>query len=443
MSALSQPTDEIEATRARPGSRWGILALLAAFSFVSYFNRISAPVVANEWASQFHLDVEDLGAIFAALLFCYTLFMTPGGWLIDRIGAKGALVVMGLGSGSFVMLTGAAGSWGAANPYLYLLLARGMLGIFTAPLYPSTSRLVRAWFPLGERALANGLVTCAAPLGAAIAHPLFAGMVAEFGWPGAFAAAGGATILLAVFLALAARDAPAPAPAPPRIVSLDSPSAVAGPLAPWYTVFANRSLAYLTASYAAVGYFQYLLFYWIGHYFLNVRELPAEQARLYAMVTTMVMGFTMPVGGLAADLLSRQWGLRWGRASVAGIGMVLAATALTRATGAAEPVVALAWFVLASAAIGLCDGPSWATAAELGGARGGTSAAVFNTGGNIGGVIATDLSARIGEHFGWSVSLWVGSAVCIVGAAFWLLVDPHERTEARLRQPSPSPGGGA
>lgn len=436
MSALSQPTDEIETTRARTGSRWGILALLAAFSFVSYFNRISAPVVANEWASQFRLGVEDLGEIFAALLFGYTLFMTPGGWLIDRIGAKGALVVMGLGSGSFVMLTGAAGIWGAANPYLYLLLARGMLGIFTAPLYPSTSRLVRAWFPLGERALANGLVTCAAPLGAAIAHPLFAGMVAELGWPGAFAAAGAATIGLAAYFARAARNAPPL----PRFASLDSSRAAAGPLEPWYTVFANRSLGYLTASYAAVGYFQYLLFYWIGHYFLNVRELPAEQARLYAMVTTMVMGFTMPMGGLAADLLSRQWGLRWGRASVAGIGMVLAATALTRATGAAEPLVSLAWFVLASAAIGLCDGPSWATAAELGGERGGTSAAVFNTGGNIGGVIATYLSALLGEHLGWSVSLWVGSAVCIVGAAFWLLVDPHERTESRLRQPTPSPG---
>ena len=38
----------------------------------------------------------------------------------------------------------------------------------------------------------------------------------------------------------------------------------------------NRSLLLLTVSYSAVGYFEYVFFYWMGYYFENVVKLNTE-----------------------------------------------------------------------------------------------------------------------------------------------------------------------
>src|SRR4051794_18480344 len=90
--------------------RWRVVALLLAFSFMSWFNRVSMSAAYDE-RIQNELGISEgaIGVVYSAMLFAYMLFMTPGGWLADRIGPRRALALMGFGSALFVALTGVVG----------------------------------------------------------------------------------------------------------------------------------------------------------------------------------------------------------------------------------------------------------------------------------------------------------------------------------------------
>ena len=89
---------------------WRIVALLVAFSFMTWFNRVSMAVAYDTKIGPVNgVSEEAIGTVYSAFVLSYLLFMTPGGWFIDRFGAKRALVIMGLGSGLFGALTSVAG----------------------------------------------------------------------------------------------------------------------------------------------------------------------------------------------------------------------------------------------------------------------------------------------------------------------------------------------
>jgi dipeptide/tripeptide permease len=94
----------------------------------------------------------------------------------------------------------------------------------------------------------------------------------------------------------------------------------------------------------------------------------------------------------------------------------------------------LAWvvvcFTLAMGALGACEAPFWVTGVELGGRRGGLSAAVLNAGGNVGGMLGPLLTPVISKFFGWQASLGVAGVVCAIGAALWWWIHPAARRTA-------------
>src|SRR5262245_22270902 len=128
--------------------RWRILLLMMAFVALAHFNRVSMTVAgAEKIIRKDFISEPEMGIIYSAYLFPYTLFMVPGGWFIDRFGPRVAWMVAGLGAAVFVALTGVAGLlWTeAAALWLGLLLVRGLLGVAYAPLHPTGARLVGNW----------------------------------------------------------------------------------------------------------------------------------------------------------------------------------------------------------------------------------------------------------------------------------------------------------
>jgi dipeptide/tripeptide permease len=75
----------------------------------------------------------------------------------------------------------------------------------------------------------------------------------------------------------------------------------------------------------------------------------------------------------------------------------------------------------------MSEGPFWASAVELGGRRGGSSAALFNTGGNAGGLLAPFVTPWVGERFGWGSAVALGALICLVGVVLWFWIDLDER----------------
>lgn len=162
-----------EPNRSPGWAAWRIVALLTAFSFMSWFNRVSMAVAYDtRIGPDLGVSEEAIGTVYSAFFLSYLLFMTPGGWFIDRFGPKRALLVMGLGSGLFGALTYFAGSpslRAAGLMVTALLCIRFCMGLVSAPLYPAATRTVSYWVPLHQRVSANSVVQGAAAIGMACA----------------------------------------------------------------------------------------------------------------------------------------------------------------------------------------------------------------------------------------------------------------------------------
>jgi MFS family permease len=450
-------TADVVEPPARPTwVRWRIVALLMAFSFMQHFNRTSMAIAGDlRIMDQFCLTPTQMGLVYMAFLLVYTICMTPGGWFSDRHGTWLSLGVMGLGSAFFCILTGLPGygilAFGLVLPTLIVI--RGLMGLFSAPIYPASGRAVSVWIPFPQRSWANALVTGIAFVGIACSYVVFGKLVDWLDWPPAFAIAGGVTGFFGLVWLGYATNRPGQHPsvneAERRLTEGEEPPTNAAALrqeyegatsvaaAPvpmpardgWRALLGNRSLLLLTLSYAAIGYFEYMFQYWMHYYFSDVLHLAEGASRLYAGIPQFALIATVPLGGWLSDRLVRAYGYRLGRAAVPVAGMLASAVFLYVGTLGSGPEWVVTWFTLALGAVGACEGPCWATAIELGGARGATAGGIFNTGGNVGGAVAPYLTPWVGQRYGWSWAINVSSLVCLLGVVFWLWIDPRERSE--------------
>jgi len=431
--------------------RWRIVVLLVAFSFMTWFNRVSMAVAYDERIrADLNISEEAMGSVYSIFLVAYMVFMTPGGWLIDRFGPKWALVVMGFGSGLFGALTGLAGLPALAAAGLVLpafFVIRFIMGMLSAPVYPAASRAVSFWVPQGRRTLANGLVQSGAALGIAFAFPIFGALIDTFGWPVAFMCSGTITALLALLWTLYATDHPIQHAGvnkgelhrigadPQAVDAVDSSASKMPPH--WLRLFRNRSLVLLTVSYAALGYMEYLFFFWMHYYFDDVLHVGKAASRTYAMILFLSFAGGMVLGGGVTDRLQSMWGHGQGRSVVPIAGMTAGAFFLWLGLLVQGIDGIITCLAVALAGVGACEAAVWTTAVELGGHQGGTAAGICNTGGNLGGLIAPVLTPylshevmavfAVDEQVGWQWGIALGGLICLFGAILWWWIDPHER----------------
>lgn len=447
------------ATIDSPGDsrvRLKIVALLMAFSFTNYMNRLCMAVAGDSIRATYGIGETTYGTILSALVLGYTLCMLPGGWLSDRFGSRRALACMGFGTALCCAATALLG-WTIAASQTALMVAllwlvRAGLGACTSPLYPAAGRSVSRWIPFAQRARVNALVTGVASFAIAASYPVCGFLIDHIGWPATLLIWGAATAAVAGLWVVLARDAPHehPAVSPAELeliggaqppVAAKAETAAAPAWRTWRALVANRSLCLLTLSYACMGYVEYLVFYWSESYFKNVLALGSAGGRAAAMIPPLCMGFSMPAGGWLCDRLLPVVGYRRCRAMVAGAGMVGCGLFMLLATCTANQALIVACFALALASVGITEGPAWATAIDLGGRHAATSAAIANTGGNAGGALSPTLtpwiSALVIEHWqttsqtGWAWGMRVAGAVCLAGAVMWRWIDASQRPADR------------
>jgi ACS family glucarate transporter-like MFS transporter len=434
-----EPADELQI--ARTAGRWNLVPLLLLMVAVSHFNRISITVAGAEVIiPQRGISPTEMGWIYSSFLIFYTLAMSPGGWFIDRYGAALGLLILALGSAIFMALTGLAGQfWTGATLLVSLLIVRSLMGITNVSTHPGAASFVGQWIPPRQQNFVNGLVNFAALMGISITYPLFGMMIDRFGWSDASFIAAGGTLCLALIWGLFAFKGPQVRPhpvaaSPPSNGAPINPFAIqtGDPPAPGARPrsigsLLNRSLLCLTASYAALGYFQYLFFYWAQYYFEEVRHLSKDDGRQFASGLAIAMGLGMVVGGWLTDWSRHRFPHPRTIALMPVVGLSGAAAALVPGIFSDSTLVTVCCFALAMAAAGTCEGAFWTLAVEIGGRRGGLAAAILNTGGNAGGLIAPVLTPYISEWLGWQAGLAFASAVCLIGALCWLGIDPRQR----------------
>ena len=416
--------------------RWRIVTLLMAYIAISHFNRISMSVAGTEQVMPaYQIGETTMGFVYSSYLIVYTICMIPGGWFIDRFGTRVALMVVGFGSAIFVAFTGLAGLLFASGSMLIvaLLFVRGLLGAVTAPVHPGAASAIASWMPTGSLATANGLVVGSALIGISATYYVFGSLSDWFGWTGAFAVAAVVTMLLALLWTSYATTCPGEHPAvnlaerqkieTDRVVVAD----LNGEPMPW-SAPQKRSLTLLTLSYATIGYVQYLFFYWSQYYFDKVLELGKETGRFNSTLLTLAMGAGIMLGGWLCDRSIRRFGRRVGTALLPVLGCIACTVGLGGGIFFEEPLLSLLCFTIAMAAIGVSEAPFWTSAVDIGGRRAGIAAAIMNTGGNVGGLLAPIITPLFSHYFGWQAGLALAALICLLGALPWFWIDVTARS---------------
>lgn len=409
--------------------RWALVGVLFVLSAVSYLDRVNMSIAGQLVSRSYGLTTVELGRIFSAFLIGYALFQAPAGRLADRLGPRRTLTWGVVWWSVFTTLTGLmppAVSWGFAG----FLAVRFLLGVGEALVYPAGNRVVAKWIPAHERGLATGIVFAGVGIGAGITPPLVTALMVRYGWRWSFAVCALIGLVAAIVWAIVGRNTPAEHPwvgsAEREHIGRGLPvEARSAPTVSWSAIARHSGVLALTFSYATFGYAAYIFFSWFFIYLNAVRGLDLKSTSYFAMLPFLAMAVGSPLGGWVADRLIPIVGRRAARNGIAMGGLLLAAIFI--AVGIRVDEARLASVVLAggAGALYLSQSSFWSTTADVGGSSAGAVSGVMNMGNQLAGAVTSSLTPVIANYWGWSASFLLASALLILGAATWLLVDPE------------------
>jgi ACS family hexuronate transporter-like MFS transporter len=145
--------------------------------------------VIGEIKKEIPISTEQYARLGSLFLFAYAVMYAVGGRIMDWLGTRVGYTVMVVWWSAANFLTGTASS------VLGLGVFRFLLGMGEGRGFPGSGKAVAEWFPPPERALAFGIFNTGSALGAVVAPPLIALIVAVLGWRSVFFITGGAGIV--------------------------------------------------------------------------------------------------------------------------------------------------------------------------------------------------------------------------------------------------------
>jgi MFS family permease len=157
-----------------------VVLLLATVLFINYVDRGALPTAAHLIQADLHLNEAQLGLLFSAFFWTYSLVQIPVGWLAERYGAHRVLAL-----GLAVWAT-ATIFVGAAHTFPTLLGLRLLLGIGESAGFPCVSKLLAAVVPIKSLGTANGIVAFAYLFGPAVGTYFGGVLMDHYGWRAAF-----------------------------------------------------------------------------------------------------------------------------------------------------------------------------------------------------------------------------------------------------------------
>jgi ACS family D-galactonate transporter-like MFS transporter len=126
--------------------RWQIFAILWILVLLNFIDRATLSIALPMISEEFSLAPEVQGVILGSFFWTYLIFQIPGGWLLDKLGARAVVGGAGVIWGLFQLLGGFVNGAG------FLTVTRLGLGASEAPVFPAGAKLSSNWLPAKERA---------------------------------------------------------------------------------------------------------------------------------------------------------------------------------------------------------------------------------------------------------------------------------------------------
>jgi ACS family glucarate transporter-like MFS transporter len=407
-------------------TRYAVLFFVYLAAFITYLDRVCISVAAPAMQHDLGLSQIQFAWVFTVFYIAYGVCEMPTAWLGDRWGQRRMLIrIVGCWS-LFTILTG------MVRNLATLMTTRFVFGAAEAGAFPTLSRALSRWFPLGERSRANGIMWMGARSGGAVAPPIAAAIIALVGWRYAFAMFGLLGLIWTAGCVFWFREEPADHPSVNseelRVIRLGAaPPPQAGERVPWKMLLFNPTMVALFCSYFASGFgFQFFVT-WLPTYLIREHGSTLQQSGVLSGLPLAAGAVGCLVGGVVADWITRRTGsVTIGRRTVGVSGFLLAAAGYAGAMYGHSAAAVIALLALASGAHDMTLPVLWATTTDAGGRFGGTASGFVNLASSLSGTLAPMTAALLERTFGsFHAVFLVAAALYLSGAALWLVIDPR------------------
>jgi MFS family permease len=401
---------------------------MMSLAMVTYLDRACIGALAPDITRDLALSKDQMSEAFGAFALAYAFFEIPTGRWADRVGTRRVLTRIVLWWSAFTMATAAAFGFGS------LLTTRFLFGVGEAGAWACVARTFSRWIPVADRGRVQGLFFSGAHLIGGLTPMLAVGLSGLIGWRLVFVLFGLVGVAWTVNWSRRFHDEPAqhpgvnPAEAALILAGRESGAAMHEGWPYWRRLLAHRNTLPLCLSYVPNSCAFYFCITWLPTYLKEKQGFTSLALGLASGLPLLLSVAGDLLGGAATDFVAARFGLRWGRAGVAGAGNVLAGIALIAATRVHEPHVAIGLISVGVAATMFTLGASWATCQDIGGAHVGVVSAAMNMSGQLGAFVCPFVMTGLLDRFGdWNAGVLAIGCFLLLGAACWSFIDPRDR----------------
>ncbi len=325
--------------------RWAIVSLVALATIINYIDRGALGFLWPEISDDLGMTKTDYAIILNVFTFAYAFGQTLFGKIFDWIGTRLGFVL------SIVVWSAATMLHAVSTGLMSFAIFRALLGVSEAGNWPGATKANAEWFPINERALAQGIFNSGAAIGGIVSAPIIAYLFVFLGsWQATFIAIGALGFLWLIPWLIIYKSGPESHPwlsPEERDYILTGQRNVetneVADYAPNSKEILSRkeSWGVIMASFF-LDPIWWLFVGWLPLYLNETYGFGVKEIGLYAWVPYVGAMFGAWFGGiLAQNRIKSGWTVNKTRKSVIGLGGLIMLVSLLMTTQAATPLVAV------------------------------------------------------------------------------------------------------
>ncbi len=378
--------------------------LLVLSVLINYIDRGNLSIAAPLLKDEVGLSASQLGILFSAFFWTYTIMQFVCGWFIDRFDVNRVLAL------GFLLWSLATAVTGVVYGFAMLLAVRLLLGIGESVAFPCYSKTLAQHLPEHRRGFANGAIIAGMKCGPVVGTLGAGVLMAKYGWRPVFIGIG---LLSLLWL-----------PAWMRWMPRTTASAHSGVCPRVIEILRQRSFWATAAGGFCLAYPLYFMITWLPFYLSHEQHLSMRE-----MVNTAAMYYAVDAAAaLATGWITDLW-IR--RGSVAGIvrksamalGWTMAAIGFVGCSSAG-PRSFLGWLMVTGVGCGIGNSGIWAFSQTLAGPDAvGRWTGLQNGFANLAGVVGPALTGFIVDWTGhFQAALLITAGVCLLSGISWVFL---------------------
>jgi len=414
----------------RTSYRWAVLFMIAMMALITFMDRTNISIAAPRMSKDFGLSKTQMGFVFSAFAWAYSLGQLPGGWITDKLGSRKVLTLVVLFWSLMTMATA------HALGFISLVAIRFIFGLGEAASWPAGTQAMQYWFPKSERGLVNGVTHSCGQFATSIVPLLGVALMTRWGWRSIFHIFGTIGIVWAIGWWVMYRERPEQHqrvnPAEAAYIRDGAPigsQMAKKPDIPWRLILTSPATYVLGIAWSAYTYTAYFFWYWMPTYLLEFRHISLKNMGYLAPLPLFAGAVGVVVGGIITDYAYKKTGnLKWSRRGICIVAMLGSALFAIPAGTMDKAVPVVICLILCNFFVSLCSAATWAVSIDIAGGYAGSVSAIMNMIAQLIGSLSAIIFGILVQRGYWVAPFYLTSAVTIASALLWAFAINPERT---------------